>query len=448
MVFQILLVFVLVFMNGFFVAAEFAIVKVRYSQIQLRAEKGSKLAKKAEHIINHLDTYLSATQLGITFASLGLGWIGEPVVAKIIAFVVAALHIQLPEETIHSISLPLGFLLITILHIVFGELAPKSIAIRKSEPTALIISYPMYLFFVVFHPFIWLMNSLSNMVLHLIGIQPVGKHDIHSTEELRLLVKQSKEGGEIQAENYEIIKNAFDFTDHTAKQIMIPRHQIFGFDIDLSKSEMIEKMIESGYSRIPVFQNSLDNIIGIVYAKDVFREQNRNPDFSIKDLFHPVLYVYETKRISEILAQFQKQHLHMAVIIDEYGGTQGIITLEDILEELVGEIQDEDDEEKIIVEMKEDGTYVVQAIQPLVDINDYLPHPLTINENYTTLSGLLLFHFNRIPKLNEKIIIENYEMTVTKIQRRSIQTAQLKEITSDGPESGNDHSKASFSLFR
>jgi CBS domain containing-hemolysin-like protein len=293
------------------------------------------------------------------------------------------------------------------------------------------------------------MNSLPNLVLHIVGIKPVGKHDIHSAEELRLLVKQSKEGGAIKAENYEIIKNAFDFTDHTARQIMIPRHQIFGFDIELSKSEMIGKMLESGYSRIPVFQNSLDNIIGIVYAKDVFREQNRNPDFSVKDLIHPVLYVYETKRISEIMTQFQKQHLHMAVIIDEYGGTQGIITLEDILEELVGEIQDEDDEEKVIVEKKEDDTYIVQATQPLIDINDYLPHPLLLNENYTTLSGLLLFHFNRIPKLNEKIVIENYEMTVSKILRRSIQVAVLKEIIPEGPEAEGDHdNKASFSLFR
>jgi len=441
MILQFLLVFALVFMNGFFVAAEFAIVKVRYSQIQLRAEKGSKIAQKTEQIINHLDTYLSATQLGITLASLGLGWIGEPVVAKIISLIVLGLHIQIPEETIHSISLPLGFLLITTLHIVFGELAPKSLAIRKSESTALVISYPMYLFFVVFRPFIWFMNSLSNLVLQIIGIQPLGKRDIHSAEELRLLVKQSKEGGAIQAENYEIIKNAFDFTDHTAKQIMVPRHQIFAFDIELSKKELIEKMLESGYSRIPAFQTSLDNIIGIVYAKDVFREQNRNPGFNVKDLIHPVLYVYETKRISEILTQFQKQHLHMAVIIDEYGGTQGIITLEDILEELVGEIQDEDDEEKVIVEKKEDSTYVVQATQPLIDVNDYLPHPFSINDNYTTLSGLLLFHFNRIPKLNEKIIVENYEITISKIQRRSIQTAILKEIVSEHQETNPNHDK-------
>jgi CBS domain containing-hemolysin-like protein len=273
------------------------------------------------------------------------------------------------------------------------------------------------------------MNSLSNLVVRLFGIQPVGKHDIHSTEELRLLVKQSKEGGAIEAENYEIIKNAFDFTDHTARQIMIPRHQVFAFDIELSQEEMIQMILESGYSRIPVYQTSLDNIMGIIYAKDVFREQNKNPNFNIKELLHPVLYVYETKRISEIMAQFQKQHIQMAVIIDEYGGTQGIITLEDILEELVGEIQDEDDEEKIIVEKKENNTYLVQATQPLIDINDFLPHPLTMNDNYTTLSGLLLSHFNRIPKVGEKIVIENYEITITRIQRRSIQTALLEEIT-------------------
>ena len=447
MLLQILLVFILVLLNGFFVAAEFSIVKVRYSQIHLRAEKGSKVAKKAEHLINHLDTYLSATQLGITLASLGLGWIGEPVVARLISAILIGLNISIPEETLHAISLPLGFLIITILHIVFGELAPKSIAIRKSETTALTISYPLYWFFIIFSPFIWLMNSLSNLFLRMIGIKPVGEHEIHSTEELQLLVKQSKEGGAIQAENYEIIKNAFDFTDHTAKQIMIPRHQVFAFDIELSKKVMIERILESGYSRIPVYQSSMDNIIGIIYAKDVFKEQNKNPNFHIKDIIHPALYVYETKRISEILAQFQKQHMHLAVIIDEYGGTQGIITLEDILEELVGEIQDEDDEERVIVEKKEDNTYVVQATQSLIDINDFLPHPLPVNENYTTLSGLLLFHFNRIPKLNEKITIENYEITISRIMRRSIQTAILKEIVNQDSETPVNNGKSLFGIF-
>ncbi len=434
----IFLIIVLVFLNGFFVAAEFAIVKVRYSQIQLRAEKGSKLAKKAEHIIDHLDTYLSATQLGITLASLGLGWIGEPIVAKMIGYVLEKLNLELSTESIHAISLPVGFLIITILHIVFGELAPKSIAIRKSESTSLVVSYPLYLFFIIFRPFIWLLNFLSNLFLRIIGIKPVDEHEIHSPDELRLLVKQSKEGGAIQAENYEIIKNAFDFTDHTAKQIMIPRHQIFALDIDMPLKKIVDEIIENGYSRMPIYQNSLDNILGFLYSKDLLKEQVRNPNINIRNLIHPAYYVYETKRISEILTQFQKQRIHMAIIINEFGGTEGIITLEDILEELVGEIRDEDDEEKIIVEKKSDDSYIVQATESLSDINDFLPYPFELNDNYTTLSGYLLFHFTRIPRPNEKITLGNYEITILKTQRRSVQSVLLKDISANNPGKESD----------
>lgn len=426
---DIIITISLVLLNAFFVAAEFAIVKVRYSQIQIKAEQGNKFAKASEHIIKHLDTYLSATQLGITLASLGLGWVGEPIVAKIITSALTAFNVSLTPETLHAISLPTAFILITMLHIIFGELAPKSIAIRRPEATSLFIAYPLNLFYKIFQPFIWLMNAISNNFLKLIGIQPAGDHDIHSTDELQLLVKQSKEGGALEDENYEIIKNAFDFTDHTVKQIMVPRQQIFGLDIDLPKNEMIEKILEYGYSRIPVYQDSIDNIIGIAYAKDVLKGHYRNPEFNLKDLLHQTFYVIETKRISDILAEFQKRHLHIAIVIDEFGGTEGLITLEDILEELVGEIQDEDDDERPIVEKKDERTYIIQSTHPLIDINDHLPHPISISENYNTLSGLMLFNFNRIPKLNDKITLEGYELTVTKIQHRTIQVVQLVDVS-------------------
>jgi len=423
---EFLLTIFLVLLNGFFVAAEFSIVKVRYSQIQLKAEQGNRFAKKSQHIINHLDTYLSATQLGITLASLGLGWIGEPVVAKSISTICVMLDIELSEETLHTISLPLGFLIITTLHIVFGELAPKSIAIRKSEKTTFFVAYPLQLFFIIFRPFIWLMNSISNGFLNLIGIQPIGEHEIHSTEELKLLVDQSKEGGEIQKENYDIIKNAFDFTDHTARQIMIPRQQVFALDSKLSINEIIEQIIEFGYSRIPVYEGSMDNMVGVLYAKEVLKEHYKNPNVALEALIHKIHYVFETKRISEILTDFQKLRIHLAVIIDEFGGTQGIITLEDILEELVGEIQDEDDDEKPIVEKKDDQTYLVQATQLLSEINEFLPVPIALSDNYHTLAGLLLYLYNRIPKINDKITYQNYELTVIKIQHRTIQTVQLR----------------------
>ncbi|MBK7096108.1 MAG: HlyC/CorC family transporter [Saprospiraceae bacterium] len=428
MIFEILLTLGLVLLNGFFVAAEFSIVKVRYSQIHLKAEQGNKYAKRSEYIINHLDTYLSATQLGITFASLGLGWVGEPIVSKGISNLMVLFSIEISDELLHRISLPIGFLVITVLHIVFGELAPKSLAIRKAEATTLAISYPLYWFFMIFRPFIWLMNAMSNFFLKMIGIKPVGEQEIHSVDELRLLVDQSKAGGELQAGNYEIIKNAFDFTDHVAKQIMVPRNQVFALDIELPLEEIIREILDNSYSRVPVFQDSIDNIIGIVYAKDIFRSQNINSETNIKDILHPVFYVYETKRISQILTDFQKQHLHMAVVIDEFGGTQGVITLEDILEELVGEIQDEDDDERQVVEKMADGSYVILATHSLLDINELLPIPLPVNENYNSLSGLLLFNFNRIPKLNEKLLFKNYEFTISKLQRRTIQSVTLRYI--------------------
>lgn len=431
MLLDIIITISLVLLNAFFVAAEFAIVKVRYSQIQIKAEQGNKYAKTAQHIIKHLDTYLSATQLGITLASLGLGWIGEPIVANIIVKIIGLFNLDIAPETLHAISLPTAFILITMLVIIFGELAPKSISIRNAERMTLFVAYPLNLFYKIFMPFIWLMNAISNLFLKLIGVHPVAQHDIHSTDELQLLVKQSKEGGALEEENYEIIKNAFDFTDHTVKQIMVPRQQIFGIDIDLPKNEIINKILEYGYSRIPVFQDSIDNIIGIAYAKDVLKGHYRNPDFNLKDLLHQTFYVIETKRISDILEEFQKRHLHIAIVIDEFGGTEGLITLEDILEELVGEIQDEDDDERPIVEKKDERTFIIQSTNPLIDINDHLPHPFSISENYNTLSGLMLYNFNRIPKMNDKIILEGYELSVIKIQHRTIQVVQAISLESN-----------------
>ncbi len=433
MLLDILITISLVVLNAFFVAAEFAIVKVRYSQIQIKAEQGNKLAKKSQHIIKHLDTYLSATQLGVTLASLGLGWVGEPIVASIITKTFTLFGLTLAPETLHAIALPTAFILITMLHIIFGELAPKSIAIRKSEATALFVAYPLNLFYKIFQPFIWLMNAISNALLKTIDIQPAGDQDIHSTDELQLLVKQSKDGGEIEEENYEIIKNAFDFTDHTVKQIMVPRQQIFGLDIDLPKNEIIEKILEYGYSRVPIYQDSIDNIIGIAYAKDVLKGQYLNPDFNLRDLLHQTYYIIGTKRISDILGEFQKRHLHIAIVIDEFSGTQGLVTLEDILEELVGEIQDEDDDERPIVEKKDERTYIIQSTCLLTDINEDLPHPFAISENYNTLSGLMLYNFNRIPKLNDKITAEGYELTVIKIQHRTIQAVQAKYLDNTIP---------------
>lgn len=412
MFYDILITFFLVALNGFFVAAEFAIVKVRYSQIELRAQKGNRLAGMAKNMLNQLDSYLSATQLGITLASLGLGWIGEPVVSKILIKGMHAVGFEPDPETAHQIALPVAFALITVLHIVFGELAPKSIAIRKSEETTLAVSVPMRVFFILFRPFIWVLNGFSNFLLRLIGLQPADEHEAHSADELRLLVKQSQKSGAIKEDNYQIIQNAFDFSEVTAQQVMAPRQNIFALEVDTSKDEILRELIENGYSRIPVYEDDIDNMLGIVYAKDIFQANIQDPNWKLRDLLRPVTYVYGSTKLNRVLKEFQTKHVHLGIVIDEYGGTEGMISMEDILEELVGEIQDEHDDEKSPVTKNEDGSFTISGVAPLHDVNNYLPVPFPENRQYNTFNGLVLNRFGRIPPGNETFNFEKYEVTV------------------------------------
>lgn len=428
---KLLLALFLVVLNGFFVAAEFSIVKVRYSQIQLKAADGDSMAKQAEHIIKHLDEYLSATQLGITLASLALGWVGESAMHHVIENVFHYFNLAVADGTITTVSLVLSFLIITVMHIVFGELIPKSIAIRKAEPTVMAIAMPLRIFYTVFKPFIWSMNHMSNAFLRLIKIHPASDQEIHSTEELQLLVKQSADSGAIEEENYEIIKNAFDFTDHSAKQIMIPRQNISSIDIEEPIENIINIIMEGGYSRLPVYENSIDNIIGIFYAKEIIREYVKrkgaiNHD-DLKELMRDPFFVVGSKKISDLLKVFQQKKQHLAVVIDEFGGTEGIVTLEDILEELVGEIQDEEDDEERIVDKVGENVFWVKATQPLDEINENLPKkfPLSEDGEYNTLAGFILHELEDIPEENQEFNINNYHVKILKMQNKSVDLVEL-----------------------
>ena len=428
---DILITFLLVFFNAFFVAAEFAIVKVRSSQLELKVQDGNRVAIVAKHIISRLDGYLAATQLGITLASLGLGWIGEPVVSKIILNIASLTNLGISPELAHDIALPLAFICITILHIVFGELAPKSIAIQRSQRTVLIIALPLQFFFYVFRPFIWMLNGTANLLLKAIGISNVQGQEVHSSDELKYLVRQGKESGEIEQADYDIIKNAFDFSERTAKQIMIPRTQVVSIDVNDFQESMIEGLIEENYSRIPCYADSLDNIVGVVYLKDFLINLRKKEPIKISAIMRSVLVVPETKRIAQLLKEFQSKHQQIAVVVNEYGGTQGIVTMEDILEELVGEIQDEYDNEVPFVEKKGEKSYSVLASASLDDINELLPHPLSLNEEYETLAGYLILQFGKIPNINEKITFDNYEFTILKKNKNSIVLAQLVDLEED-----------------
>ena len=426
---KLIIALLLVLLNGFFVAAEFSIVKVRYSQIQIKAAEGNKMAKQAELIIKNLDAYLSATQLGITLASLALGWVGESALEHVFHNMFAYFNLDIPATYITTFSVIVSFSIITVMHIVFGELVPKSIAIRKSEATTLFISSPLRFFYFIFKPVIWLMNVISNAFLRLIGIHPVSDQEIHSTEELQLLVKQSADSGEIEEENYEIIKNAFDFTDHNAKQVMVPRQNIFSIDIEDPKEEILEKIMESGYSRIPVYEDSIDNIIGIFYTKEIIREYIKNlndlKSFDLRDYLREAFFVVGSKKVSDLLKVFQLMKQHLAIVIDEFGGTEGIITLEDILEELVGEIQDEEDEEEKIVDKVGENVFWVQATQPLEEINEHLPKSLPEDGEYNTLAGFILHELEEIPEENQEFELNNYEFKILKMNNKSVELVQL-----------------------
>lgn len=425
---DILITFLLVFFNSFFVAAEFAIVKVRASQLEIRVKEGNRFAILSKHIVSHLDGYLAATQLGITLASLGLGWIGEPVVSKIIIKIMDLMGLAINPELAHTIALPVAFGIITILHIVFGELAPKSLAIQRSEKITLFIAYPLQFFFILFKPVIWILNSIANFILRIIGISAVHGVDVHSSEELKYLVQQGQESGKIDADEYKIIKNAFDFSEQTAKQIMVPRTQVFALDVKDFDESMLDKVIDESYSRIPCYEDSLDNTVGVVYLKDILLATRKNEPLNIRNIMRTIHIVPDTKHIGQLLNEFQIMHQQMALVVNEYGGTEGIITMEDILEELVGEIQDEFDNEVPFVEQIADKTYNAMASATLDDINELLPHPLRKDDQYETLAGYLIMKFGKIPYVKEKITVDNYEFSILKKNKRSLVLVQLIDL--------------------
>lgn len=414
MILDIFLTFFLVALNGFFVAAEFAIVKVRSSQIDLKAKEGHRMASLSRHIIANLDAYLSATQLGITIASLGLGWIGEDVVAQLVLRFFEFTGINLGPEAAHRVALPVAFSVITVLHIVFGELAPKSYAIQRPESTTLWLAAPLNVFYWVFKPFIWVLNGFSNFVLKLIGITPLKEAEVHSPEELKMMVEQGKKSGVIEARKYEIIRNAFDFAERSARQAMVPRTHVFGVSKSAPVAQIIDKILENGYSRVPVYEGTIDHIVGIIFTKDLLQRLRTGKEFPIDEIIRPAHYIASNKKLIDIMRDFQKQHIQFAIVVDEFGGTEGVITMEDILEELVGEIQDEYDSETPQIEKLDDKKFRVQGSVTLVALNERLPRPLPENDIYVTLAGMLIDIVGRIPNVGESIPYDDYVFTVLK----------------------------------
>lgn len=425
--YYILLTGCLVLLNGFFVAAEFAMVRVRGSQIEIKAKAGSSTAKIAKGIMANLDGYLAATQLGITIASLGLGWVGQEVVTKLMLNFFSLFGLVITSHIIINSSHVVAFVLITVLHIVFGELAPKSLAIQRSVRTLMTIAVPLRFFFIVCRPFIWFLNGLANLILKGFGINTVpGSEATHSSEELQYLLDQGKETGAIDSTEHELIQNVFDFNERVVKNIMVPRTKISAVEIDTGQDELLEILITEGYSRIPVYEETVDKIVGIVHAKDILPLLARKTAFELKDIIRKPYFVPETKKINDLMAELQQKRIQIAIVLDEFGGTAGMVTLEDIVEELIGDIQDEYDEEKPIVEKVNDTEFIVNALAPIYDVNSHLPHDLPEDGDFDTVSGWLGDIFGKIPDVGEQKEANGYNITVLKKSDQNIESVKLE----------------------
>lgn len=429
-IFQLGLVLLLVFLNGYFVASEFALVAVRNTRIDELAKKGNVTAKLLQKALGELDSYISATQLGITLASLALGWIGEPAIAH---FIEPYFHFLPQQEafiTSHTLAIIIAFSIITFLHIVLGELAPKSIALQRSEATSLIVITPLIIFTKIFRPFIWFLNGAGQLVLKIFGFRaPSGHQLVHSEEEIKMLLRQSGEGGAIPTKEIEMVYNVFQFSDIPVRQIMIPRTDIIAFNVAAPLAEITKKLTSHPHSRFPVFENSIDNIIGFVHVKDIYKQLLKHGErvrLSKLNIVRKIIYVPEIKKIDKVLQEMRKKRIHLAVVNDEYGGTAGIVTLEDIIESLVGEIEDEFDQPVQQILRQKDGSYHIDGNVLIQDLQEKF-HLAIKGQGYTTVGGLVFGLLGHEPVIGEVVEISNITLEVKEIEGKRIKSLRLKK---------------------
>jgi len=413
---NLLLELLFIIANGFFVAAEFAIVRVRPTQLAEMAAEGSARAKMARRVTKHLDSYLSAVQLGVTFASLALGWVGEPAFASIILPRLSRLGVFAPSVA-HSIAAGIAFTLISALHIIFGELGPKYLAIDKTVDVALVVAHPLRAFYVVMYPVIWLLNKTANAVLGAIGIKPASKKEmVHSQEELRLILASSEKAGVLSEENREIIEGVFEFSKRTARQIMVPRTDVAVLSTTKSIEENLENMRTTRHTRYPLCDGSLDQTIGLIHVKDLFLAQLRGPGRPLIELKRDILFVPENSTVEVLLSQFIEHKTHMAVVLDEYGGASGIVSLENITEELFGQIQDEFDRERPEIEPLGNGRYRVRGDYLIEDLTDRLK--VDVGETAEeTIGGYVAARLGREVAPGDRTTLGNLQIEVLDAER-------------------------------
>lgn len=412
----------LVLLNGFFVAAEFALVKVRPTQLDPHVESGNRRAKAARHMITHLDAYLSATQLGITLASLALGWIGEPA----FAWLLEPLIMKIPGASpavLHTVSITAAFMVITVLHIVLGELAPKSIAIRKPEPTSIWIALPLFAFYRLSFPAIWILNHAANAILKIFGIQPVTEEEgAHDEEEIRLLLASSH-AGVLSEQKRDILDNVFELSHRTARQIMVPRPDVVFLSTSKSIEENLEVARASGHTRFPLAEDGeLDHVTGLIHIKDIFRSDGEPESF--ESIRREIAFVPDTMRLDRLLRRMRVERSHMAAVLDEYGGVSGIVTMENVIEEIVGEIQDEFDLEAPELVQVEESVYEVSGLMLVQDLEEELAIEFS-DRDEDTIGGVVLSELGRRPRPADKVEIAPLLVEVLEIDGNRAKTLKV-----------------------
>lgn len=425
---NLLLIVFLLAANGFFVAAEFALVKSRGFRIQSRADHGSHAAQLTVKIQNQLEPYLAACQLGITMASLGLGWIGEPAVAALLEPLFR--EFGLGDKLLHTVSFLLGFLLFSSLHIVVGEQVPKTFAIRKAEPVAVGTAYVLHGFFILFYPLNWALNRASGAILRLLGIQSAEHDEVLTGDELRGLIDTSTEYGEIDTSKAEMLHNLFEFDQRAVERIMIPRPDIDVLDLQDSSDAHIQTMLRTQHTRLPVIDGDQDNLVGVLLVKDLYHAVlagQGEPWLDLKSYVRKPLVMPESSPVAKVFETMRNSQTHLACIVDEYGVFTGIVTMEDLLEEIVGDISDELDAqlpEYPIV--KEPDRWIAHGLTPLSDIARATGLQPGADLNANTLSGLFMHRLGRIPKPRDEIVEQGYRLVILEMAQHRVQKVMIR----------------------
>jgi CBS domain containing-hemolysin-like protein len=421
---NLFLVIFLVLANGFFVASEFSLVGVRRSRIASLAASGNKNAQRLLGLVDDLNAYISATQLGITVSSLALGWIGEPAVAHLLEVPLQGL---VSDTVLHTISFTIAFSIITFLHIVLGELAPKTLALERTERIALAIAAPMKIFYKVFYFPIRLLDWAGTRTVRLFGLHPSGEHaSVYTEDELRNLISISQKSGNLEEEQEQIVKRAFDFPGAQVREAMIPRVSVDALPVEASFEQTKAAFRTLGYSRIPVYRDRMDNVVGVLFRRDLEPYLEDSNGFELERLLHTPLYVPETASLGSVLRVMQANRTHLAIVVDEHGGMEGLVTLEDLLEEIVGEIDDEFDEEARSQIVKQpDGSYLLDGMLAVRDANRQLNLNLPEDSSYTTLAGFLMAQSGRVLSSDDQV--EYYALTfhIEGTDRRRIRRVRL-----------------------